>query len=367
MAKLKKTLEMTDQRQPSEFDWRTMRKFFSQLCDYYRLYFVILVILGAVGLLAYAAIKPVYTAVAIIGPPNPSPMSSLLSGLTGGDGSTSGIARRLLGGQTGAGAANDPFQEYLQLLQSNRLATALVEKDNLLPKIFPDEWDATNNRWRPPGVLHNLLGAAKRLLHRPVKDHADSDDLKTYLENHFGVSEVTTRRSSVFSAGSAYMIVAFSFTSPQEAEAILNTILHRADEIIREEQARDVLARISFLQAELPSVTQTEQREALITTLSGQEEMKMMIKADQRYASTLVDTPHASPTPTSPMSPGRMLIGILFLSAFVWGTLVGLETRSKIVRSAISRFRSQREKNIPIATADAMRYEEQRTGLADNT
>jgi hypothetical protein len=321
----------------SEQNWHRIGEYLRQLRQYSRLYFCIAALFVVLTSLLYVLTKPTYTAVAVIGPPNPSPMSSMLANQGGGGGSVGGMARRLLGGQSGG--SNDPFQEYLQLLRSTRLVTALADRDGMLTEVFDKQWDAQNKTWRPRGGLRGIKDPIKRLLHSPIKEHPDADDLSKFLAAHFLVTEENARKSSILSTTtSGYMRITFEYGDRQKAEVLLDTILRRADDIIREEQARDVMARISYLQAQLPQITQTEQRDAMITTLSGQLELLMMIKADHRYASTLIDPPHAAALPSSPGSILLAIIKALLFAAVVWAALVGLAARFPRIRNLIIRF-----------------------------
>jgi hypothetical protein len=272
----------------------------------------------------------------------------MLAGINGTGGLASGIRR--LAGVGGGSSGNDPFQEYLQLLQSSRLAAELAQKDNLLPVIFYKRWDAQNERWKEPGVLSNVISSIKKFLHQPVTQHPDSDALQDYLSKNFDVSSANTGRGLAALTGPNYMVASLQFTDHDKTATILNTILRRADEIIRQEQLRDVDARIAYIKSELPNVTQAEQREALIETLSEQEELQIMMVADQRYASTMIDVPHVDPKPTFPPSPLSALVSAAFWSVVLWVGIVAVESRSRLVRRATWPFRSLSRREV--GTAD---------------
>ena len=143
---------------------------------------------------------------------------------------------------------------------------------------------------------------------------------------------------------SGYMTVSLSMTGRAKSEQVLRIILDRADDIIRQEQLRDVKARIAYINSELPNITASEQRLALIQILSSQEELKTMMVADHRYASTLVDPPAAPPLPSSPMSPGKAFLASLFLALVALAALVGLGERVHFLSRFIARFQSSRQR-----------------------
>jgi len=55
-----------------------------RLISLYPLYLVFVFLTLIIFVFMYILVKPTYTAIAIIGPPNPSPTTSLMSGLSGG-------------------------------------------------------------------------------------------------------------------------------------------------------------------------------------------------------------------------------------------------------------------------------------------
>lgn len=319
--------------------WSTGVDFVAKLFRYWPLFFVLFLICIAVVGVSYTVVKPTFTAAATIGPPNSSPTSSLLAG-GGAAGAGSQSVRRLLGGVSGSTAGNDPFQEYLQLLHSYRLAHDLAEKDNLLQRVYAARWDAENRRWKQSGILHRVVGFVKNAMHRPVSGAPNASDLQAFLSLHLQTAPVRSANTSSFlNSNSNFIDVSFDYGDRQEAVEILEIVLHRADDIIRQEQLRDVLARITFIDGELAKVTQAEQRDALIQTLSNQQQLRIMMVADKQFASTLIDTPHVWEIPSSPPPPQKAFMTSMLVALALWALLVLLEGRSELIRMLIWRFR----------------------------
>jgi hypothetical protein len=285
--------------------------------------------------LIYLLVTPTYTAEAIIGPPNPSPTNSMIAQM-GISGLGSSITSKLAG--IGGGSENNPYQEYLQLLHSRRLVNDLVAKDDILPKVFYKHWDARDNRWKPPSILHEAASVVKRLLNRPVSDHPDENRLSKYFEKHLTITQISNGAISLANLGSGYMSVKFDLQNRQASEAILNTILSRADDEVRSEQLRDVVARIDYINKELPNVHQSEQIEALIEVLSHQQHLQIMMVADKRFAFTLISPPFASTIPTKPPSFIAAILISLLISILVFCLLLWFEPRSDRIKKIIAYF-----------------------------
>jgi hypothetical protein len=328
---------MNDERDGTDKQWAEVRQYFVLTWRYIRVVPVIFGVLFILGMIWYVTVTRVYTSIAVIGPPNPSPVSTLVGSLTGSSGS-GGIARRIMG--SSQGGTNDIFLEYIQLLSSTRLSMELIKKDNVLPVIFAKQWDSSSKSWRKPGWL---LTAARFVLGRPAKDYPDTDSLKRFLERNMVVTEISTKKSSILSTSSSqgYTMVTLSFTDRETAMSLLSIILKRADDIIREEQMDDVMVRISILRSEIAKTDQLEQKQSLIQTLAGQEELRTMLLADNRYASILVDEAYAPREPTSPRSVLRLIFLIAASSIGIYLLVVGMGYRSVRLHRFLERFSSK--------------------------
>jgi len=302
----------TETDSPSEGDKVRFLKdiFLRYVVDYYKLHVLLVLIAIVWTVFKCATVTPIYTAIAIVGPPTPSPTTGMLTN-TGGF-SASGAARRLLAGSLGAGGSN-PYEEFLQLLQSSRLSQALVEKKHILQTIFYKRWDSEQKQWKTNALVSAIRDNMARLMNRPVSKGPGVDALSRYLEGHLTIE----RRKSILSTlmgDVTFIEISFQFDSKEKAEELLGIILKETDDLIRADQRSDVEARISFLKKELmQSNLAADERTALISILSDQEQLLAMISADKRYASTLVTAPYAPERPTWPRPLKMLLSSIVIL------------------------------------------------------
>ncbi len=308
----------------SAFSWRPILSFFTELPRHWRLLLVLIIVGILFGVVRYATAEPQYVAVAVIGPPGPSPTDTFMPGNLGGASLAGSAVRRAFGGGSGS-SANDPFKEYLKLLNSTRLARVLIEKDNILPVIFARKWDVEHKRWRSGGLLHVAMNNVKMFLRRPVKDSPDVEDVTDFLKSNLLVDTEGTGggvKLTELLGQNSYPTVYMKFSDPKTAERLLRTILDEADEMIRSDLRRDVAARLAFIQAGIPAITASDQRDALISVMSGQKQLQMMVEADKRFASTLIDPPYASEIPVSPTSPLKYFTMVILVCFFAWLGLV---------------------------------------------
>jgi hypothetical protein len=90
---------------------------------------------------------------------------------------------------------------------------------------------------------------------------------------------------------------------------------------MRVDKRKDIEARITYLQQQLQKVTLEDQRTVLASLLGAQQNTMMIIAADHRYASYVVEPPY---TPKKPAWPNFLgVVGlIVFLTIVFWGIAI---------------------------------------------
>lgn len=293
------------------------------------LFFVLAV---AICVVLYSVIEPTYTAEATIGIKKDSALDEM-SGVT----STS-----ILSGKLGGTTSSSVFQDYRQVINSPMLVDELAKKDGFLQIIFYKRWDSENNRWQPPGALHNVASAVKRFLNIPVFDYPGVDQLAIYLNENFKVEELYSSGGGVLSAvssGDTYLKVTMNANDPHQAETELNAILSRADNILKQKQLSNINSRIHYIQTQLKTITETDSRATFINVLSHQLEMKTMIMADKYYAFSMLSEPSASLIPGAPMKFIKAIELCAIISILIWAFLLYFEDKMILAQNILSGLR----------------------------
>jgi len=289
---------------------RSFALIFQKLRMHYFLLILLLLISSVLGLIIVIVVQPSYTATAVVGPQSQTldQLSNPLGGAMGGIASHIG-----LGALSALGGSGDTFTQYTEILTSNRIAAKLAQDQNVLRSIFYDKYDWDRHQWKSrDDVFHETIDYFKTLIHYPVKSMPDEDDVAKFLSSKLNIdSPLTTEFSTV----------SLEAKSPEEAQWLLSTILLDADVLIRADKKRDTVARIDYLTQIIPTVTKADERDALTSLLSMQEQSKMEIAADARYASEVVDTPHADLRPTLP-TVGEVALAMIALSLGAWAAMV---------------------------------------------
>jgi len=166
-----------------------------------------------------------YTATATI-----APTTSL--GTTGSSGVASALsaigARSLLGS-----GEISPFDMYIDVLKSKRLAQQLTEKTQFPRIIFHDQWDPQMKSWKAKsGLLHRFKISVKSVLGLTSEDHPGVDDMVKFLASHL----IIVSKESASEAFSPITEIAFKYNDPDTAKQMLQTILDDADAILRRDR-----------------------------------------------------------------------------------------------------------------------------------
>jgi uncharacterized protein involved in exopolysaccharide biosynthesis len=268
---------------------------------------IILFMVAATLMMAFS--RPTYVATAVIGPPGQKLDATDLSGASG---AAASLASRL-GLKRSLGGADTTYDKYMSVLTSNRLSVGLTRDTDVMQRVFRERWDPEAREWRKVGgPVFEAKRALKQLLHYPVKTAPDADDLSKYLATKLTIDAPLS---------SQFATVSITGQTPDEAEAVLAAILKEADNLIREERRRDVAARIAYLEAALPKIDAADQRTSLTAVLSEQQQSMMEIAADQRYAYSLVDPPHAKPIPVAPSPKSNYVLAVL-LALVCWAGII---------------------------------------------
>lgn len=294
------------------------------------LFILILVPIFSLFLYIYYSTPMIYSASAVIGPPRQSPTDYFMSSNSNSISSGS-IARKILGGSSNN---SDDFNEYLQLLTSTKLANVLIQKDHILQILYYEKWDENKHSWKKGN--RNYIAIIKEKIGVPTKETPDVDDVVSFLERSLSVEPSTTNKKSKASSlisGSSYQTVTLKYKNHDTAVYLLNLILAEADNIIRGDLHDNVCSRLRYLNKLTADEVLTDKREALISVISGQEQLKMMLEVDPRFAISLIIPPYAS---LMPVSHGlsyyvALSIGLSFL---IWVCLVSFILYKKDIFSS---------------------------------
>jgi uncharacterized protein involved in exopolysaccharide biosynthesis len=269
-----------------------------------------------VGVLAVHLMGTQYTATMVVRPPAEA-------SATGG-GRAAALSSMLpgLSSLIGNGGRGD-YDQFNVLLDSNELSERIVRLyPNVMQTIFKAQWNPETRTWSHQGTATELKEFVKSVLGLQPWHAPNAEDLRLYLRTH--LSSSTDIKTSM---------TTLTFTAPNpEFARDLVVLMHKAaDDLVRDQARLRSEARIKYLEANLPNVTQTDQHEILTQLLITEEQQQMMVQADPYFSAIPVDTPIIAQRPNWP--PVMPVIFIFTVIGTVGGALYAIRRRSKAARA----------------------------------
>ncbi|MFL2545890.1 MAG: Wzz/FepE/Etk N-terminal domain-containing protein [Candidatus Rariloculaceae bacterium] len=250
-----------------------------------------------VGLVLAFVMTPVYRAETVL-----TVVEEVPSGLNSLMPSVSGLAG--LSG-FGLGSADQLREEHIAVLRSNSLSRAFIERGELKPVLFSEEWDAESSSWLVPDDEVPTL----------------NDAVEFFEDNVRSIAESTLD-------GMIHLTV--DWKDPIIAEQWANGLVSLADQLIRERAIAESDRSLAYLNAELESTSVVELREAIYSLLETQVQDAMMAKVRDEFAFRVID-PAVAPDIDDPIRPQKILLvgGLIFLFGFAGAILSLLRSRDE--------------------------------------
>ena len=247
------------------------------------------VIVFAVGF-AIAEIEtiPIYRASTVLIPASQE-RNSLSSTLSSTLGQLGGIAS--LAGVNLA-SSDAATEEALAVMQSRQFTEHFINDLNLMPELFPGQWDAATQTWKADWWGHVPTPArAVKYFNRKIR------------------TVIRDKRSNL-------VTLQIDWRNREEAAAWANLLAQRLNAEMRTRAIDQAAASLSYLEKELESTSVVETRDSISRLIETQVKQRMLANVTQEYAFRIVDKAMA-PDSDDSIWPGKLIF-------FVGGPLLGL-------------------------------------------
>jgi uncharacterized protein involved in exopolysaccharide biosynthesis len=203
--------------------------------------------------------------------------------------SASGALSSALGGMGGLVASqlgmggNGSLEKLEVVMKSKYLAQRVIEKYDLMPILFPKDWDQKTKKWtvdEPPTVQDGIRKIVDDLM------NVSSDIKKGTLK------------------------ISFDYRNPETAKNVVDYFLTQMSEIMREVVLRDAAENMRFLTDQLDRTTDSLMRAKIYDMLAKEIEKDTFARA-QKYYGFYVPDPPLVPDLDKKAKPKRALICIL--------------------------------------------------------
>jgi len=173
--------------------------------------------------------------------------------------------------------------EYLAVLNSRAFLRPFIERHQLMPILFPGEWDKERGNWINPENTPTFWAAYSR----------------------FTMGGVLTTRVD---KNSGLVTVAVEWTDPDQAADWARWLVADLNAFVREQEMKRVTDSLEFLNAELTRTREMEVRQSLFALMAREHNRKMLVNTRKDFAFRVLDPAEA---PKGPSGPRRVLIVVV--------------------------------------------------------
>ena len=255
-------------------------------------------VLGTViGVVAASVITPVYRAEILMVPANAEGRSGGLAALAGQLGGIAALAGVNLG-------TDEDTAEHMAILESRAFTEQFIEKHNLMPTLFPDEWDEAKGSWNVADPAETpTLWQGYQLFDQSIR--AVSQDAETGL-----------------------VTLTIDWVDPQVARDWANDLVRDLNEHVRKRAIEQSKRSIGFLRDQLQDTTEVELRAAVFGLMEAEMKNAMLSTVRTEYAFEVIDP---AVTPEKKYWPNRTLLTVVGFSAgLLFGVLLAFIRRSPL-------------------------------------
>ena len=253
-----------------------------------------------------------YTGTLMVSPVVQSQQGGGLSSKLGGLSNLASLAGINIGGD----AATQAFMLYQKGLYSRDIADLLAKDPQIMHAVFHKRWDAAAKQWIPPNpTLRAIAGFVQSLLGMPHHDWQPPDGslLQEYISDNVNV-EIDPDKPVV--------TITYNDEDPQFAVKFLHALDRTIDGKLRDLALVRSNQYIGYLSDQLTKVANADVRDALMATLTDQENTKMMASVTAPYSAQPFGPPSASRRPMTPKP--FLVLGVALIIGGVAGSFAAL-------------------------------------------
>jgi len=257
----------------------------------------------------------IYRGKALITPISPKGGGGNLSALAQQFGSPAGFAGLSLP-SSASGTVSLP--ELVNLLNSNIVREKMIQKYNLLPVLFYNDWDADKKDWKRGGITLNPLALVSKAIKlikprdpkAPKKKDDDIPDIQDglrELEDIVGVKQNIKENT---------ITISVDYPDPEMAARMTSYLLEALNDHITGEAKRVAKINREYLEDQITKNSDPIIKQKIYNLVADQIETIMMAEVKENFAFKVLDPPMV---PDKKIKPKRTLMVILslFVSAFI--------------------------------------------------
>lgn len=250
----------------------------------------------------------IYTATAVLKPVSPQSSTSRMTSLAaqfGGLANLAGIAMPSSASST----------EIVSLLESNILKKEVIERYNLLPILFPDDWDEEKKTWKKPGISLNPLTYIAKLRPADPKAPKKEPGVPDIMDGIRALDEIINVK---YDMKEDIITLTVNFPDAEMAAKIANSYITTLNDHMSLEAKRMAIMNREYLEKQLQETNDSLVQQKIYNLIAEKIETMMMAEVKEGFAFKVLDPPM---TPDKKSKPKRAQMVIL---AFIVSLFLGV-------------------------------------------
>jgi uncharacterized protein involved in exopolysaccharide biosynthesis len=160
-------------------------------------------------------------------------------------------------------------------LNSSQFIRTFIAKFNLLPSLFYDQWDESNNSW----------------LLEDKTEIPTLDDGRKLFQSMLSIYE--DKKSGLTS-------ISFEWHQPNLATNWVNNLVEELNQALRQRAIDDCNKKVGFLEKELAKTSLEDMRKVLYSLLESEKQKAMLANVNEDFAFEVIDPATVSKVPEKP-------------------------------------------------------------------
>jgi len=250
----------------------------------------------------------IYTATAVLKPVSPQSSTSRMTSLAaqfGGLANLAGIAMPSSASST----------EIVSLLESNVLKKEVIERYNLLPVLFPDDWDEEKKTWKKPGISLNPLTYIAKLRPADPKAPKKEPGVPDIMDGIRALDEIINVN---YNMKEDIITLTVNFPDAEMAAKIASSYITALNDHMSLEAKRIAITNREYLEKQLQETNDSLVQQKIYNLIAEKIETMMMAEVKEGFAFKVLDPPM---TPDKKSKPKRAQMVIL---AFIVSLFLGV-------------------------------------------
>lgn len=163
----------------------------------------------------------------------------------------------------------------IEIIGSERLAEALIQSTDYLPKVFPDQWDLKTQSWHPShSIASKIYGFLSSAAGMGYWYKPDAESLAKYLNKNI---------KNEIDSNSGALVLSYSNADPAFSQKFLNEVYKKSEEILIFDELKRTQARQKYLKTQLEETKEEIIRKSIYSLIEDADKKAITLNSGENF------------------------------------------------------------------------------------